>query len=293
MAGGVVLEWAQFGHFDSFDVYRSSAPMDAESLPAPLVTNIKTMRYVDTSVVIGETYYYRVAAWLENDRMLSQEIEAIASANYDPYWENVVSLLHFEEDFKDETGRLWLPQGAPAISSDEFAFGSNSLFISGGDRNGLLGQKSADFAISTDDFTIEMFVFCLDENDRVFIEIGTGSGWYGRFWIDRYQGKLSIAGGPSVSRWVHSGDIPLNEWVHIAACIKSNNIYGFVNGKLVGSSNVSGQLPTGDLIAGIGYVLPQANNANMRGYIDELRITKGVARYTENFTPPTEPFPNG
>ena len=60
---GIRLEWAQFGDFDSFGIIRSSAPTNLASLPAPLVTGLSTMFYVDTTVVGGATYYYRVVAW--------------------------------------------------------------------------------------------------------------------------------------------------------------------------------------------------------------------------------------
>lgn len=55
------LEWAQYGDFDSFTLYRSNSVFTESSLPAPLATDIKTMFYADFTVTDGETYNYMVA----------------------------------------------------------------------------------------------------------------------------------------------------------------------------------------------------------------------------------------
>lgn len=73
---GIRLEFAQFGHFTSFDVIRSTASMasvaDAD-LPTPIATGLKTMYYVDTSVAEGITYYYRVRVWRGSESFVSAE----------------------------------------------------------------------------------------------------------------------------------------------------------------------------------------------------------------------------
>ena len=64
----------------------------------------------------------------------------------------------------------------------------------------------------------------------------------------------------------------------------------FVDGVLVGtgSSSVSYTYTT---LLSVGYQVYGLGRYPFRGGIDEVRITKGVARYTENFTPPDKPFP--
>lgn len=288
----VALTWKVASSTQQVKVYRSKTPFDMGDLPVPLaVLTGSATTYTDDDVVEDEVFYYMVSAEREGYVRYSVVVREVITSG-DPHWDKVVTLLHFDGSFADETGRIWTPLGGAANSEDEYKFGSGSLYVPGGTRSGLYHAHSSDFALSSDDFTVEFQAFFLETYSRIALEIGSGSGWYGRFWIDSYEGKLRIAGGRSVATWVHNGDIPLNSWVHIAATIQSGQLRGFLNGILVGSANVSGQLPTGNLAVGIGYVLPQSNPSNMYGYIDELRITKGVARYTANFTPPTEPFRN-
>lgn len=75
---GVRIEFAQFGDFDYFEILRSDSPMDVESLPSPIVTSLTTMYYVDTTVVTGSDYYYRVVVWRDGVSQVSAEMMVTA-----------------------------------------------------------------------------------------------------------------------------------------------------------------------------------------------------------------------
>lgn len=86
MAGNRI-EFAQFGHFDSFDVIRSLTSMlslQDHELPTPIATGLKTMYYVDANVVEGLTYYYRVRVWRGSESFVSGEVACIAGVLWTP-----------------------------------------------------------------------------------------------------------------------------------------------------------------------------------------------------------------
>ncbi|RKG33732.1 hypothetical protein [Acinetobacter tianfuensis] len=86
---GIRLEFAQFGHFDSFEVIRSLTSMIGladHELPAPIATGLKTMYYVDNNVVEGLTYYYKVCVRRGNLSFMSSEISCLASHLWSPIY---------------------------------------------------------------------------------------------------------------------------------------------------------------------------------------------------------------
>lgn len=71
---GMRLEFAQFGRFDSFSVYRSAAPMDVNSLPPPIATGLTSMYYIDTEVDDFTRHFYRVACYRGSEVLVSDEV---------------------------------------------------------------------------------------------------------------------------------------------------------------------------------------------------------------------------
>ncbi len=85
-----------------------------------------------------------------------------------------------------------------------------------------------------------------------------------------------------------SSALTTGTWIHVAVTRASGTLRIFQNGTQTGSvANSTNFANSGSVYIG------QSNSGQaMNGYIDDLRITKGIARYTTTFTPPTSAFPN-
>lgn len=207
----------------------------------------------------------------------------------DPYWSNVVSLLHFDGSdgsttFTDEKGLTWTNSGAPTISTLQSKFGGASGKFNGG-TDALSIAASAAFNL-TSTFTVEFFLRIPTTTAlrSVFSVYTPGVG--GMYLYLTATGAISfyISGGGATSQ-----PLLVDAWVHIAVVGSGSVTKLYVGGVLDGTVN-----------AGAGFSSPylrigqDANTAgnSFIGNMDEFRITKGVARYTANFVPPSAPLPN-
>ena len=88
------------------------------------------------------------------------------------------------------------------------------------------------------------------------------------------------------SKFTTTGSISLNTWTHVAVVRSSGTITVYFNGTADGTTqSYSGQYgKTGDLYIGDQHT---GGGGAPQMYVDDLRVTKGVARYTSNFTAPT------
>ena len=86
--------------------------------------------------------------------------------------------------------------------------------------------------------------------------------------------------------------IDLNTWYHIAVVRENGTAKLYINGVHEGTAN-SFSTPSNSLNVVIGSMYSaEGDNHNwgLNGYIDEIRISKGIARWTSNFTPPDQPY---
>jgi hypothetical protein len=152
------------------------------------------------------------------------------------------------------------------------------------------------YAFGAGDFTVEMWLYMTtapSANGYTLYDSRPAStnGNYLTWFIDT-SSKLSVFINSSVI-YTATGTISTNTWTHIAVSRSGTSLRVFINGTQDGSTVTnSTSLLNGasrPTIAQQGFD-PVGGTNWFPGYIDDLRITKGYARYTANFTAPTAPF---
>lgn len=229
----------------------------------------------------------------------------------DPYWANVVSLMRMNSsgtNFNDDkaVSVFAVGTGSPTQSSTQSKFGGSSLYHP---ANSYIQTSNtpASVDITGADFTIEMWLYLTSWGSNGVALATNCDTLNGTGWAFTFNGTTSllfrtIQAGSYVEQ-INSATFSepsLNTWHHIAVTfVKSTNTYRFyVDGTSYG---VASGTPTGTALNGGGKLAIGAWTQNLSfpshnwdGYVDDFRITKGVARYTgATLTLPTTEFTTG
>lgn len=224
------------------------------------------------------------------------------------FYDDVSLLLHCNgangsTTFVDSSkhGHVVTANGNAQISTAQSKFGGASAAFDGnGDY--IDAGSSSSFAFGTGPFTVECFVrfAALPSTNQISGIVGTltsttvastDAWWLGIYNISGTQNLYLGRHGDGVINARTPWTPALNTWYHIAATRDASNVVRlFIDGvsQTVTSTNNWGSANlsrTGPLMAGV-----IATPFYLNGYIDDLRITKGVARYTGSFTPPQRQF---
>lgn len=227
---------------------------------------------------------------------LALDFDAANTKSYnfyaDPYASNVS--LHLKMD--GANGSTTFTDSSPnalavtAVGNAQISTTQSKYNGSAGYFNGSTGYLSltgnSSFQFGTGDFTVEawVYIFANASSQQTFLDT-RGAATVTPFTFGIYQSKLFFYDGTVIQS---SATVTSGQWYHFAACRSSGNLQLFINGVSYYSAVNTTNITTGANSIYIGRGFDSAAYYT-NGYIDELKITKGVARYTSTFTSPPIP----
>lgn len=230
-----------------------------------------------------------------------------AAAPSDAYFDQVALLLHGDTAVDSSIiPKTLTAVGNAVISTAQKRFGAASMLFDG-NNDAYTAPSSTDWDFGAGDFTIECSVYPTSNpvaNKGLIVRdaIGGTRGWL-LFLADGTSGTVN--GAPVFAAWngattwkvENTTPAPLNTWTDIAVTRTAGILRLFVNGVLIATNSANLALAigapavplcVGSLYATAGLLA----NCSTYGHIDEVRITKGVSRYTAAYTVATLAFPD-
>ena len=208
-------------------------------------------------------------------------------------------LLHMDDStFKDECGHIITKVGSPTYSDTIKKFGSGSVYFNG--SSGLDTPYSDDFVLETSNFTFETQFYCTSytSTKKSIIRQTQSADGMGSFavMLDT-TGKLLLYLSSTGSTWNIASALPgstvisLNTWNHVDFVRDGSKFTVYLNGiaEITVSSTASLYKSTSSCIS-VGHSSNNTISQFFSGYIDEVRVSIGIARWSENFTPPVRQY---
>ena len=234
---------------------------------------------------------------------LLNKIKATGTTVGDVYFPQTELLLPFDgtngatttSDLSNRNGTVSFT-GSTSISTAQSKFGGSSMYFDGAGDYLRIIDTYWNSALSSGDFTMECWArWDTDQYSVLLSNRGnSGNNTANGFVLNRtssstivmywYQGGWNYLNSTQGTRTT----ITENVWYHVAVTRSGSTWKLFLNGTAEDTITNSNSMTNGvNGSLDIGIVQYSPTYYPMAGWIDDLRVTVGVARYTSNFTPPT------
>ena len=182
--------------------------------------------------------------------------------------------------------------GTSKTQSAVVKYGTGAMSFNG--TSDYLASPSGNFmAFGTGDFTVEFWVYptALSATNGPILIDNRPTGTNGAYFCIPCVARVPGTYVNNANQLVSNTALALNVWTHLAVVRSNSVITMYLNGTSVASmSDTNSYLSSNQAV--IGAASGTLGVQPLSGYIDDLRVTKGYARYTAAFTPPTAALPN-
>jgi hypothetical protein len=255
---------------------------------------------ISGQIAYDGNHFYIAAA---NNTWLRTQLSPWSSSASDTNFSSVSLLMNFEGNFLDQSSnpKTLTASGGISTSIIQSRSGSSSALFDGINDSIGVSDSNNNLVLGSGDYTVEAWVYPLVYNQETLIGnrnfskdlmiISADNTYF--FIANDYSGtagQLAYYSTDTVAAVAlySSQRISRNIWSHIAWCRSGSTLKSFINGSQVASTTETRTYSQS--LARIG-ATPDNAGRFFNGYIDSLRITKGIARYTTSFNVPITSFP--
>ena len=255
----------------------------------------KKIRLLPFEFSTTQTYVIEMGEYYARFYADGAPIDGMVAA--DAYSELLVSFDGADGDQGNQTadtGQTVTTVGTAELDTAQKVFGTASLLLDGDSDYGTV-PDNADWLMQNADFTIDGLVRFASVADQMPIATQYEDG--DNYWDFFFNGSASkvlqlvgASGGTTRFSYYTSWRPDADTWYHVAVVRSGDTCLMFVDGISQPVTEATAWDTMGDIASTLRIGYSENSAKYYDGWIEELRISKGIARWTENFSVPVAAY---